>query len=138
MGGDEEDDEEREEVGDPGAERGHGGGRGIARHGDAAGEGEGAGVAEEGGEVQGVGRRVARAHPGGRGGGPEHQRDACSLSRRGGLGLPCASGAPGRAGAMGSGSRHGRGGCVRCGAAVFLLVHQTGPGLHGTGPRRAD
>ena len=76
VGGDEEDDEEREEVDEPGAERGHGGGGGVARHGDAAGEGERAGVAEEGRE--GVGRLVARAHPRG---GPEHQlsRDACSL-----------------------------------------------------------
>ena len=74
MGGDDEDDEEREEVDEPGAERGHGGG--VARHGDAAGEGERARVAEEGRE--GVGRLVARAHPRG---GPEHQlsRDACSL-----------------------------------------------------------
>ena len=44
VGGDEEDDEEREEVDEPGAERGHGGGGGVARHGDAAGEGERAGV----------------------------------------------------------------------------------------------
>jgi len=74
VGGDDEDDEEREEVDEPGAERGHGGG--VARHGDAAGEGERARVAEEGREV--VGRLVARAHPRG---GPEHQlsRDACSL-----------------------------------------------------------
>jgi len=76
VGGDDEDDEEREEVDEPGAERGHGGGGGVARHGDAAGEGERAGVAEEGRE--GVGRLVAGAHPRG---GPEHQlsRDACSL-----------------------------------------------------------
>ena len=78
VGGDDEDDEEREEVDEPGAEREHGGGGGggVARHGDAAGEGERAGVAEEGRE--GVGRLVARAHPRG---GPEHQlsRDACSL-----------------------------------------------------------
>jgi len=50
VGGDDEDDEEREEVDEPGAERGHGGGRGVARHGDAAGEGERAEVAEEGRE----------------------------------------------------------------------------------------
>jgi hypothetical protein len=68
VGGDEEDDEEREEVNDPGAERWHGCGGGVARHGDATGEGERAGVAEEG--RKGVGRRVARAHPRG---GPEHQ-----------------------------------------------------------------
>ena len=65
MGGDEEDDEERQEVEEPGeAERGHGGRGGVARHGDAAGEGERAGVvAEEEGREEGVGRRVARAHP---------------------------------------------------------------------------
>jgi hypothetical protein len=68
VGGDEEDDEEREEVNKPGAERWHGCGGGVARHGDATGEGERAGVAEEG--RKGVGRRVARAHPRG---GPEHQ-----------------------------------------------------------------
>jgi len=62
VGGDEEDDEERQEVEEPGgAQRGHGGRGGVARHGDAAGEGEGerAGVVAE----EGVGRRVARAHP---------------------------------------------------------------------------
>ena len=65
MGGDEEDDEERQEVEEPGgAERGHGSRGGVARHGDAAGEGERAGVvAEEEGREEGVGRRVARAHP---------------------------------------------------------------------------
>jgi len=127
VGGDEEDDEEREEVDEAGAERGHGGG--VARHGDAAGEGERAGVAEEGRE--GVGRLVARAHPRG---GPEHQlsRDACSLPLC--LRLPrgmgwaagwlrfCADRSRahgGRGAAIGSGSRHGRGGWVRCGAAVF-------------------
>jgi hypothetical protein len=38
VGGDEEDDDQREEVEEP---RGHGGRSGVPRHGDAAGEGEG-------------------------------------------------------------------------------------------------
>jgi hypothetical protein len=55
--GDEEDDEERDKVDEPGPERGRGV---VSRHGDSAGErGRGAAEAEEG---QWVGRRVARAH----------------------------------------------------------------------------
>jgi hypothetical protein len=57
VGGDEEDDEERDEVDEPWAERGRGG---VSRHGDAAGQrGRGAAEAKEGQEV---GRGVARAH----------------------------------------------------------------------------
>lgn len=57
VGGDEEDNEERDEVDEPGAERGPGV---VTCHGDAAGErGRRAAEAEEG---KGVGRRVARAH----------------------------------------------------------------------------